>query len=255
MESYWKAVKHVIYQADVLLMVLDARFADDTRNEEIENRVRAAHKPLIYVLTKSDLVGRERAESYKKTIKPLVFISAREHWGRTKLKERIIIEAKACGKKDTIEVGVLGYPNVGKSSLINLMKGKHSASTSPQSGHTKSMQLIRADSRIFFIDTPGVIPYMEKDEVKHVIIGTTDFNKIRDPDIMVMKLMRRFPGVIESFYGVPVDEDKEKTLEAITVKKSVIMKGGVPDIMTMARNIIMSFQRGKIKANSHSLKG
>ncbi len=256
MESFWKAVKHVIYQADVLLMVLDARFVDDTRNEEIENRVIAAHKPLIYVLTKSDLVGRERTESCKKKLKPLVFISAREHWGRTKLKERIIIEAKkVCGKKDTIEVGVLGYPNVGKSSLINLMKGKHSASTSSQSGHTKSMQLIRSDNKIFFIDTPGVLPYMEKDNVKHVIIGATDFNKVRDPDIMVMNLMRRFPGVIESFYGVPVDDDKEKALEAITVKKSVIMKGGVPDIMTMARIIVRSFQTGKIKANSsRSLK-
>ena len=248
MGSFWNTVKRVIQEADVLLLVLDARFVDDTRNEEIEKKVRLAGKPLIYVLTKSDLAERDKTVSYKRTLKPLVFISAKEHWGRIKLKERILIEAgRVYCKKDNIKVGVLGYPNVGKSSLINLMKGKHSASTSSQSGHTKSTQLIRSDRRIFFIDTPGVLPYLEKDEVKHVIIGATDFTKVKDPDIVVMKLMRRFPGMIESFYGFPVDDDKEKTLEAIALKKTALMKGGIPDVMRMARVIIGKFQCGKIK--------
>jgi len=246
--NYWKTVNNVIRQSDVLLLVLDARFIGETRNLEIENKVKSRGKPLIYVVTKADLTGDKGSGLDKKDLNPSVFISAREHWGSIKLKERILIEAKRkYGPMESVMVGVLGYPNVGKSSLINLMKGRHSASTSSLSGHTKGVQMIRADSRIMFLDTPGVIPYLEKDEIKHVSIGSIDYSKAKDPDITVMELMRRFPGIIEGYYGVGVQEDKEKTLEEISMKKGALMRGGFPDITRMARQIIKDFQAGKIK--------
>jgi len=248
MKSYWKAVNKVIRESDVLLLILDARFVEETRNEEIEQKVKSSGKPLIYVLTKCDLAEKRNMEVLKRTLVPSVFVSAKEHWGSIKLRDRIMIEAKrAYGDREDVWVGVLGYPNVGKSSLINLMRGRHSAPTSSLSGHTRGAQFIRADKRIMFVDTPGVIPYMEKDEVKHVFIGTVDYTKAADPDIAAIELMRRFPGKIGSYYGVPEGEDKESALEAIAIRKKVLQKGGIPDMMRMARIIIKDFQRGRIK--------
>jgi hypothetical protein len=241
-------VNRVIKEADVLLLLLDARYVDGSRNAEIEDKVRSVKKPLIYVITKSDLADKKTVEAFKKTLKPCVFVSVRERSGRTRLKERIIIEGeKVYGTKEHLNIGVLGYPNVGKSSLINYMKGHHSAHTSSLSGYTKTTQTVKSDSRLYFIDTPGVIPYHEKDVVKHVAMSVIDFMKVRDPDIIVMEMMRKYPGRIEAHFEVAVDEDKEKTIGEIARKKNVLMRGGVPDVERMVRSILKDIQSGKIK--------
>ncbi len=246
MPNFWRMVNKVIIQADILLMTLDARLVDETRNQEIEDKVKYLNKPLIYVITKCDLADKAEVEKHKKELGLAVFVSAKEHHGIKMLREKILIEAKRIGKKE-VRVGVLGYPNVGKSSLINAMKGRKAASTSSLSGHTRGLQNVKADNRIMLIDTPGVIPYQEKDFMKHAFIGTIDFVKTKEPDLVVMGLMERFPGKIESFYGVKEKEDKEETIEEIALKSNTLKKGGIPDTMRMAKTILKDWQKGAIK--------
>ncbi|NQV09523.1 50S ribosome-binding GTPase [Candidatus Woesearchaeota archaeon] len=248
MPNFWNVVNDVIQEADVLLLLLDARLVNETRNLEIEKRVKNNRKPLIYVITKSDLVDRKENEKFRKEINPCVLVSAKKHLGKTRLRQQILIEAKRKGiEKDQVTVGVLGYPNVGKSSLINAMKGRRAASTSIMSGHTKGMQMIKGDNRIMFLDTPGVIPFREKDWVKHTLIGTIDFTKSKDPDLVVMRLMEKFPGMVESYYKVKKNEDLEEVIEEIARKKNILKKGGVPDMKRMAREILKDWQKGEIR--------
>ncbi len=248
MKNFWKIVNDVINDADILLMILDARLIDETRNNEIETKVLKSGKPLIYVLTKCDLVDKNFVEKYKKILIPSVFVSATEHLGTTKLRDRILIEAKrAYYEKKCVTVGVLGYPNVGKSSLINAMKGKHAAGTSITSGYTKGIQKVRIDKRIMLLDTPGVIPYKEHARLKHQLIGTIDFAKARQPDLAVIALMERFPGRIETFYGVKENEDVDEVIESIAKKRNILKKGGGPDADRMARMILKDWQKGIIK--------
>jgi ribosome biogenesis GTPase A len=248
MKNFWEIVNKVIEDADILLLILDARLVRETRNREIEDKVRGAGKPLIYVITKCDLVTKREAEAWKKKLRPSVFMSAKERLGTSKLRERILIEAqKAKLKWRVLRIGVLGYPNVGKSSVINVLKGKKSAPTSSLSGYTKGVRNVKIGPRIMLIDTPGVIPYMERNPVKHLLIGTTDFTKSKDPDLDAMELMRRFPGKIESFYGIGASGDSEKSLIRIAIKKNMITKGGRPDIMRAARVILRDWQRGMKK--------
>ena len=179
-----------------------------------------------------------------------MFVSAKEHHGTTMLKDRILIEAKKAYKDiKKVKVGVLGYPNVGKSSLINALKGRHAASTSILSGHTKGVQRVKATNRIMFLDTPGVIPYKEKEPIKHAFIGTTDFTKAKEPDLIVIGLMDRFPGRVEMFYGVGIEEDKEETIEKIALKRNILKKKAEADIERTARMILKEWQKGKIVAS------
>jgi hypothetical protein len=241
--SFWKTVNQIIRQADIILEVLDARFIEETRNREIEQKAARFGKKIIYVINKSDLVSKYELIEAKKNLHPCVFISCTKHQGTSILKKTIL----KLGNRPKIRVGVLGYPNTGKSSLINSLKGRKSAPTSPLSGFTKSEQWIRIDPRIMMIDSPGVVPFGEKWELKHVLIATTDYSSAQDPDLLAMDLIKIYKGRIESHYGVKTQKDAEKTLEEIALKHRKIKKGGLPDIETMSRIMIKDWQAGRIR--------
>lgn len=248
MANFWNIVNKVIGDADILLLILDSRMIDSTRNIEIEHKVEKAGKPLIYVMNKCDLVDKTYLENYKKKMKKIcIFVSAKNHLGTTMLREKIGITASKNGIKGEIKVGVLGYPNVGKSSIINALNGKSAAPVSSISGYTKAVQKVGVGGKIMMIDTPGVIPYHEDDAKKHSIIGTIDHNREKDPDVVALNLLNEFPGLIEEFYGVEIHEDKEETLEAIAIKLNMVLKAKEVDFMRASRKILFDWQTGKIR--------
>ncbi len=246
MPNFWKLVNKVIRQADILLEVLDARMIDETRNAEVEKKVAELGKTLIFVANKCDLVDKEKLEVQLAPLQPSIYVSSTKHFGFKKLRERIFIEAKR-RKIDNPRVGVLGYPNVGKSSVINALKGATAAKTSAESGFTKGLQAIRISGNLMMIDTPGVFPDMEKDKEKHAMIGSVDYGKVKEPDVAVMRIMREYPGVVERYFSVPAREDLGETLEEIALKKKLILKAGQPDITRAANMILRLWQKGEIK--------
>jgi len=245
MANYWDLIHRVLREADILLIVLDARMISQTRNLEIEDKVTKTGKPFIYVINKADLIDPVTAKAYKRNIPHSVFISAKNHQGTSHLREKIQIYA-ARAKLDAVKVGVLGYPNVGKSSIINALSGRNAAPVSTISGYTRGLRNVRATSKIVLLDTPGVIPYMEKDDMKHAIIGTIDHSREKDPDIVAMFLMEEFPNLLEKYYGVPFNIDKSITLESIAMKRKLIAKKGIADIQRAARMVLKDWQTGKI---------
>jgi ribosome biogenesis GTPase A len=243
MASFWEIVNRVIKESDMLLEVLDARMVKESRNREIEDKVKKSGKILIYVINKCDMVEKSTLEKYKQQLHPCVFVSATSHLGTTLLKQMILRHAP----KDKFKVGVLGYPNTGKSSIINALKGHASAPVSSVSGHTKGMQWIRASPRMYLLDTPGVFPYKEKDEGKHAMITAKTFSNLKDPEEACMQMIDRFPTQVEKFYGVKHDKDPEAVLESIALKLKKLRKGGLPDINAAARIILRDWQQGRIK--------
>ncbi len=251
-KGFWKIVNKVIDRSDILLEVLDARMVEKTRNEEIEDKIKFSGKPIIYVINKCDLVNKEEVERYKNKMRPCVFISATKRLGTTILLHEIIMQSNFLKKDGRVVVGVLGYPNTGKSSVINVLAGRHSVRTSPISGYTKRPQLVKMRDKLYLMDTPGVFAYMERDEKKHSIIAAKDESKIKDPDLTVMNLMREFEGMVEAFYEVKKSKDPEKTLTEIAIKYNRLKKGGEPDTQVMARKILQDWQSGRMgkpKAN------
>jgi ribosome biogenesis GTPase A len=243
MVNYWKVVNEVIRKSDMVIIVLDARYVDDTRNSELEDKTINSGKPILYVINKCDLAEQKDLEKTK-SLQPSIYISAKDHLGTTMLRKKIMMLA-ANLNFNTIHVGIVGYPNVGKSSIINALKGRASAKVSNISGYTKNKQQVRVSKKLVLVDTPGVIPYMEKDTYKHALIGTVNVAKLKNPDLLVISIMENSPGLIENMYDVKSNKDKESVLEAIAKKKGVLLKGGIANITRVSQMILQDIQKGK----------
>ncbi len=243
-------LKEVIKKADILLEVVDARFPDETRNSEVERDIARSKKPFIIVLNKCDLVSKETIEKTKSRlsqIAPTVFVSTKDRFGTTMLRHKILEIAGIKGRD--ILVGSLGYPNTGKSSVINGVAGKHKASTSPISGHTKGLQLVNAGSRIMFIDTPGVIPFGENDEYIQGLLAVKDATHLQDPIGVAMKIIEKMCAenkpALESFYHVTIEaQDSYDVLLLIGRQSNFLMKRGEVDETRAAIKIINDWQKG-----------
>lgn len=231
MARFWKVVNEVLRKSDIILLVVDSRNIEETINKEIVNKVK---QPLIYVLNKCDLVHKSVLDKAKKQFKKAVFVSSTEYHGIRKLKEMIIIEGKRLNIPKPI-VGVLGYPNVGKSSVINALNGRGSAKTSSSSGFTKGKQNISA-KQFMLVDTPGVIPYREDESV---LKGSVDFSKVKDPEDAFYDLLEKFPKLLRHY--------QVTNLEELAIKRQLLLKKGLPDTRSAARLVLKDWQKGKIK--------
>jgi len=250
MTSYQTLVKDVIKKADVLIEVLDARFPDETRNRDVEREIVSLNKPFIIVINKCDLVSREKIEktkAYLSKTAPTVFVSSKDKSGTTILRHQIL--ESACIKGREILVGTLGYPNVGKSSIINSVTGRHRTSTSPISGHTKGVQKVYAGSRIMFMDTPGVIPFDETDEYIQGLLGIKDATKIQDRVGVSLKIIEKIlvenKTALESFYHITIENQSSyDVLELIGKQCNFLQKKGEIDEARTAIKVISDWQNG-----------
>lgn len=254
MASYKVLVKDVIKKADVLLEVIDARFPEETRNSEVEREIVRLNKPFIIVINKCDLVSNEKLEKTKarlSKIAPTIFISSKDRSGTTMLRHQILASASinASIKERDILVGTLGYPNVGKSSVINGVTGRHRAGTSSISGYTKGVQNVDAGSRIMFIDTPGVIPFDEKDEYLQGLLGIKDATHLKDHVGVALKIIEKMlfenKTALESFYHITIENEASyDVLKLIGKQCNFLQKKGEVDETRTATRIINDWQIG-----------
>ncbi len=148
-----------------------------------------------------------------------------------------------------ISVGVIGYPNTGKSSVINSIAGRSKAGVSPISGYTKHTQKIKLKKGIFLNDTPGVIPFDSNDEIKLALFGAIDQTKIKNKDAFIQYLFNNYSKTIESHFKLEKYEklSYEEKLNQIAFKLNFLEKNGLPDINRTYNYIIKQWQQGKIK--------
>jgi len=257
--KYPELADKIVQMSDIILEVLDARFIQETRNVESEEQITKLGKKIIYVFNKSDLVDVKRMKSKEViSLTPKVFVSCITKKGGKELRNKIKItsyriETPVDVRMKKITVGIIGYPNTGKSSLINLLVGKPAAGVGADAGFTHGIQKVSLTTNIVLLDSPGVISkkdYSPSNPIaisKHAKVGARSYSQIKNPEIVVSEIMKEFPLVFDKFYNIDSEKDSEILLEKLGRKKGILKKGNEVDEDRTARLILKDWQEGKIR--------
>ncbi|GAB6148476.1 GTPase [Stetteria hydrogenophila] len=247
----WRLLARVVKNADVVVEVVDIRDPMSTRSRRLERMVEALEKPLLIVLNKADLVPRSVAEKWQRILEGMgyevMYMAATRRYGTRVLRSRI----KALATMKPFAAAIVGYPKTGKSSIINALKGKRSAFTSPvpgSPGYTRHVQLYKVEPNFYLIDTPGVIP-VEGGWPEALIRGKSP-EELADPVPPALALIERIvkynPKAFMQAYGINSRNPME-ILERLAVKRGWFYKTTKePLIEEAARTIIRDYHKAKI---------
>ena len=260
---------------DVVVEILDARIPISSRNPDIEEYTK--NKKKVIVLNKYDLADEKQntnwIEYFKENGIEAVLVNSNTGEGINKAISKIE-EVYSSGRKQyenkgrigkSIRVMVLGIPNVGKSSFINRISKKNSATVGNKPGVTRQKQWIRINQNIELLDTPGVLwPKFQSDEValnlaytgsiKDDVLETIEigFNLLKLLiDKQLDKLLERYklsPNEIKEIYNMDIAEN-EKVLEVMHLigkRRGALISGGNIDEEKVAKIILDDFRSGKI---------
>lgn len=248
--GFWNVVQKVIKEADIVLSVLDARMPELSKNLEVKKLAEKEGKEFLYVINKCDIVSKEQIEKLKLEYPDAFLISGKENKGMKNLKIHLMILGKKLRHK-TPKIGVVGYPNVGKSAIINALAKRARTIISPVAGTTKGMQFVRAGS-LKVIDSPGVIP-LEDDEIKLGILGSKNPEKLKNPEMVAVEIIKLFvinnKKLLEDYYSMKLEGDEYEMLLEIGRKRGALIKGGEVDERRIAMQLIREWQTGKLRLN------
>ncbi|XP_022594900.1 large subunit GTPase 1 homolog [Seriola dumerili] len=162
-------------------------------------------------------------------------------------------------KEGQLTVGLVGYPNVGKSSTINTILRNKKVSVSATPGHTKHFQTLYVEPGLCLCDCPGlVMPSFVSTKAEMICSGILPIDQMRDHVPAVSLICQTVPRhVLEGTYGINIirpreDEDpdrpptSEELLMAYGYMRGFMTSHGQPDQSRSARYILKDFVSGKL---------
>ncbi|XP_058391883.1 guanine nucleotide-binding protein-like 3-like protein isoform X2 [Diceros bicornis minor] len=276
-KAYYKEFRKVVEYSDVILEVLDARDPLGCRCFQMEEAVLRAegNKKLVLVLNKIDLVPKEVVEKWldylRNELPTVAFKASTQHQVKNlnrcsvpvEQASESLLKSKACfgaenlmrvlgnycrlGEVRThIRVGVVGLPNVGKSSLINSLKRSRACSVGAVPGVTKFMQEVYLDKFIRLLDAPGIVPGPNS-EVGTILRNCIHVQKLGDPVTPVETILQRCNlEEISNYYGVSGFQTTEHFLTVVAHRLGKKKKGGIYSQEQAAKAVLADWVSGKI---------
>lgn len=147
-----------------------------------------------------------------------------------------------------ISVGMVGYPNTGKSSIINTLRKKKVCVVAPIAGETKVWQYITLMKRIYMIDCPGIVPPNQDDTDEDLLLrGSVRVENVEYPAQYIEAVLKRVqPRHLQRTYDITNYDNGIMFLEQLCRKSGRLLKGGEADVDGAAKMVLNDWIRGKI---------
>ncbi len=249
-----KAIGERIKEIDVVIEMLDARLPGSSANPMLAELIKG--KPALKVLSKQDVADPQRTALW------LAHYNAMPDVRAIGLDTSITSPAKALidacqqlapnrgGMVKPMRVLICGIPNVGKSTLINTLKGKRSAKTGDEAGITKTEQRIALADDFYLYDTPGVLwprIIVSQSGYNLAASGAIGVNAYDEEEVALELLNYLIPHYQEALHARYKVNDigthtDEQLLEAIGRQRGAVQSGGRVNTTKAAHIVIQDFR-------------
>ena len=257
MHKAQKQIRETLSRVDLIIEILDARIPYSSENPMLTTL--RGNKPCIKILNKYDLADPDITQQWQnwfeqeKDVKTLVTTTKKPEQIRqlTGLCRKILPERSNSSKP--VKAMIMGIPNVGKSTLINILAGKTIAKTGNEPAVTKTQQRINLDTNIVLVDTPGVLwPNIENRQSGYRLAAT---GAIRDTAIdsddvaffAAEYLLKAYPDRLKQRYLLEqLPETELELLEMIGKKRGCLRPGGHVELDKAAKILLTELRAGKL---------
>lgn len=256
-----KEMERSLSMVDIAVEVVDARAPEATRNPDIVQLLK--NKKTLLVLNKADLadanITRRWIAYYNSLGMPTIALSATSASSKKRLlaaldpiSRQVIDRWKRKGASKIVRAMVAGIPNVGKSSIINLLAPSAHAKTGAKPGLTRGKQWVRINPFLELMDTPGLLwPKLSDQEAAKKLAYLNAINEdiLQTEELaqnLLLCLYEISPEIIAKRYNIATSEDAEAMLYAIGIARKFLLKGGEVDIERAAYVVLDEFRAGRL---------
>ncbi len=256
-----RKLKEQLSLVDAVIEVLDARLPLSSCYEDITRLL--GQKPRLILLNKADLVQKTELIKFIKYLEeqtgcPVIPTDAKNSRDLKIIVNKAVelsepriqaIMAKGLLRRPA-RVMVVGMPNVGKSSVINKLTRSSKTKIGAKAGVTRQQQWVRINPQLELLDTPGIIPMKQEDQIKarklafvNAISENAYSNEIIAQELLDI-LDEMQAKAFRDYYNLP--QDKELNIDNISIERNWLLTGGSTDRERTSVYILRDFREGKI---------
>ena len=250
-------IKETLHQVDLIIEILDSRIPFSSQNPMIANL--RGDKPCIKVLSKCDLADPELTQQWQtylereQGVKTLaVTIEHPEKIRQIPDLCHKMLPDKAASSR-LINTLIMGIPNVGKSTVINILAGRMIAKTGNEPAVTKMQQRIALGNGIVLFDTPGLLwPNVENKNSGYRLATTgaikdTAIDHEQIASFAAEYMMQHYPDFLKARFQLEeLPETEHKLMEAIGKSRGCLRSGGRIEMDKVAKILLAELRAGTI---------
>ena len=258
-----REIKERIKLIDIIYECIDARMPSSSKLKGMDDILEV--KPRILVMTKKDLCDLDETNKWVKYYEEkgyrVILVDLTNNEDYKKLIKLTLEVAKPLQEKRVekglkskeIKIGVVGIPNVGKSTLINKLAGKKVSNTGNKPGVTKQVNWLKTSNGFLLLDTPGILwPKIEDNDealslastatIRMEILNMTDIG-----GYLITFLKNYYKDILENKYKIEISDDPSEIFASLARKFNFFEKDGEIDYEKVSTKVYNDLVSGMLK--------